>query len=337
MTSEPIIILGIESSCDDTGASICKDGKIISNIVASQSIHKKYGGVVPELASRAHQQKIIPVVKEALEIAGVELTNLQAIAVTKGPGLLGALMVGTSFAKSLSMALNIPILEVNHLQGHILSHFIDEPHPSFPFLCLLVSGGHTLIVEVKGYFDMEILGRTTDDAAGEAFDKAAKILGLGYPGGIWIDRHAQAGNPLAFPFPEPKVPGFDYSFSGLKTSFLYFIENQMKANPDFIQENLPDISASIQYRIVHYLLKSLRLAAREKGIREIALAGGVAANSGLRKALNEMANKENWKVYIPDFQYCTDNAAMIAMAGHFKYLMGDFSDQELVPMARMNF
>jgi len=330
-------ILGIESSCDDTGASICKDGKIICNIVANQSIHKKYGGVVPELASRAHQQNIIPVVLESLELAGIGLDSLSAIAVTKGPGLMGALMVGTSFSKSLSLALNIPIIEVNHLQGHILSLFIEPPYPRFPFICLLVSGGHTLLVLVKDYFDMEILGRTTDDAAGEAFDKTAKILGLSYPGGIWIDRYAQKGNPKAFQFPEPRVPGLDYSFSGLKTAFLYFIENQVKVNPNFIQENLEDIAASIQYRIVHYLMKNLITASRNYGIREIALAGGVSANSGLRYSLEETAKKENWNTYMPAFQYCTDNAAMISITGYYKFIRGEFADQELVPQARMDF
>lgn len=330
-------ILGIESSCDDTGASICKDGKIICNIVANQSIHKKYGGVVPELASRAHQQNIIPVVLESLELAGIGLDSLSAIAVTKGPGLMGALMVGTSFSKSLALALNIPIIEVNHLQGHILSLFIEPPYPRFPFICLLVSGGHTLLVLVKDYFDMEILGRTTDDAAGEAFDKTAKILGLSYPGGIWIDRYAQKGNPKAFQFPEPRVPGLDYSFSGLKTAFLYFIENQVKVNPNFIQENLEDIAASIQYRIVHYLMKNLITASRNYGIREIALAGGVSANSGLRYSLEETAKKENWNTYMPAFQYCTDNAAMISITGYYKFIRGEFADQELVPQARMDF
>lgn len=330
-------ILGIESSCDDTGASVCKDGKIISNIVANQSIHKKYGGVVPELASRAHQQKIIPVVLESLSIAGIRLEDLSAIAVTKGPGLMGALMVGTSFSKSLALALNIPILEVNHLQGHILSLFIDPPYPKFPFIVLLVSGGHTLLVLVKDYFDIEVLGRTTDDAAGEAFDKTAKILGLPYPGGIWIDRHAQKGNPRAFDFPEPRVPGLDYSFSGLKTAFLYFVEDQIRLNPNFIQENLDDLAASIQYRIVQYLMKNLLSASRQYKIKEIGISGGVSANSGLRKALEISAEKEDWNIYVPAFQYCTDNAGMISITGYYKFIRGEFSDQQLIPQARMNF
>jgi N6-L-threonylcarbamoyladenine synthase len=313
------------------------DGKIICNIVANQLIHKKYGGVVPELASRAHQQKIIPVVMEALSQAGISLESLSAIAVTKGPGLMGALMVGTSFSKSLALALDIPIMEVNHLQGHILSLFIDPPYPQFPFICLLVSGGHTLLVLVRDYFDMEILGRTTDDAAGEAFDKTAKIMGLAYPGGVWIDRYAQKGNPLAFAFPEPKVPGLNYSFSGLKTAFLYFIENQVKTNPDFVKDHREDIAASIQNRIVSYLIKNLILASRQYGVNEIALAGGVSANTGLRKALELTALKEDWKTYVPAFQYCTDNAAMIAITGYYKLIRGEFADQELVPQARMDF
>ncbi len=337
MSTKSPYILGIESSCDDTGASVAYDGKIISNIVANQAIHKKYGGVVPELASRAHEKKIIPVVKEALSVAGIELKHLSAIAVTAGPGLLGALLVGTSFAKSLSYALNIPIIGVNHLQGHVLSHFIEDPVPSFPFLCLLVSGGHTLLIQVTDFFEMEILGRTTDDAAGEAFDKSAKILGLSYPGGILIDKLAQKGNPFAFTFPEPKVPALNYSFSGLKTAFLYFVEKNIQNNPNFITENLPDLAASIQHRIVHYLLKNLRKASQKTGIHEIAIAGGVSANSALRAALQEMAQKEGWKTYIPQLQYCTDNAAMIAIAGHYLYKKEIFSDQSLTPMARMNF
>jgi N6-L-threonylcarbamoyladenine synthase len=333
----PIYILGIESSCDDTGAAIIKDGKIISNLVANQIIHQKYGGVVPELASRAHQQNIIPVVKESLNLAKIGLKDLSAIAVTKGPGLLGALMVGTSFSKALSFALNIPIIEVNHLQGHILSHFIEPPLPQFPFLCLLVSGGHTLIVRVNNFFEMEILGQTTDDAAGEAFDKSGKILGLTYPGGVLIDKYALSGNPFAFSFPEPNVPNLDYSFSGLKTSFLYFVEKKIKSNNNFIAENLPDLAASIQFSIVKYLLKNLLKASKITGIKEIAIAGGVSANSGLRASFLEMAGKEKWKTYIPSFEYCTDNAAMIAMAGHYKFLNNDFSDQELMPEARMRF
>ncbi len=337
MASSPIYILGIESSCDDTGAAISKDGKIISNIVANQTIHKKYGGVVPELASRAHQQKIIPVIEASLAEAGISLQSLSSIAVTQGPGLLGALMVGTAFSKSLSLALNIPIIGINHLQGHVLSHFIEDPYPEFPFICLLVSGGHTLIILVRNYFDMEILGRTTDDAAGEAFDKSAKILGLGYPGGALIDQYAEKGNPRAFQFPEPKVPGLDYSFSGLKTSFLYFIEKGVLGNPHFIEENIEDIAASIQFRIVDYLLKNLKKAAQTYKIKEIAIAGGVSANRGLRQALEEMAIKEGWNIFVPSFQYCTDNAAMIAIAGYYKFLTGEFSGDDLSPKARMNF
>ncbi len=335
--NKPIYILGIESSCDDTGASIAKDGKIICNIVANQIIHQKYGGVVPELASRAHEQNIIPAVLEALDKASLTLNDISAIAVTSGPGLLGALMVGTSFSKALALSLDIPIIEVNHLQGHVLSHFIAEQKPPFPFICLLVSGGHTLILKVDDFFSMEILGRTTDDAAGEAFDKSAKIMGLPYPGGVLIDKLSLKGNPMAFSFPQPKVPNLDYSFSGLKTAFLYFVENKKKENPDFIKENLEDLAASIQYRIISYLLKNLRMAAIQKNIKEIAIAGGVSANSYLRKALNAMAVEEGWKTYIPAFEYCTDNAAMIAIAGYYKYLSRNFARQDFVAKARMDF
>ncbi|WP_234735279.1 tRNA (adenosine(37)-N6)-threonylcarbamoyltransferase complex transferase subunit TsaD [Tellurirhabdus bombi] len=332
-----MIILAIESSCDETSAAICVNGKIQSNVVATQLVHEQYGGVVPELASRAHQQRIVPVVEQALADAKIQKNALSAVAFTRGPGLLGALLVGASFAKALALALDIPLIEVNHMQAHVLAHFIEAPEPKFPFLCLTVSGGHTQIVLVRDHLSMEIIGQTGDDAVGEAFDKTAKLLNLPYPGGPLIDRYAQQGNPLAFKFPLVEMPGLDYSFSGIKTAILYFLRDQTKLNPAFIDENLADICASIQYTLVQILLTKLRRAARETGIREIALAGGVSANSGLRKALTEMGEKQGWNVYIPRFEYCTDNAAMIAMAAHFKYLKGDFTSQEVSPLPRMEF
>lgn len=330
-------ILAIESSCDETSAAVITNGKICSNVVATQLIHTQYGGVVPELASRAHQQHILPVVDNALNDAKVAKKDLDAIAFTKGPGLLGALLVGTSFAKSMALGLNIPLIEINHMQAHVLAHFIDDPKPAFPFLCLTVSGGHTQIVKVTGPLEMEIIGETKDDAVGEAFDKTAKLLDLPYPGGPLIDKYAAFGNPNAYPFPLPEMPGLDFSFSGIKTSFMYFLQKRVRENPGFIGENINDICASIQFTLVDILLKKLKKASRETGIKEIAIAGGVSANSGLRKSLLELGEKLGWKVYIPAFEYCTDNAAMIAMAAHYKFEARDFTDQTVSPLARMEF
>ncbi|MFZ4863895.1 tRNA (adenosine(37)-N6)-threonylcarbamoyltransferase complex transferase subunit TsaD [Sphingobacterium sp. Mn56C] len=329
------IILGIESSCDETSASICIDGEIKSNIIAGQAIHANYGGVVPELASRAHQQNIIPTVDQAILQAKITKNDVDAVAFTRGPGLLGSLLVGTSFAKSFALARRIPLIEVNHMQAHILAHFIDKPKPSFPFLCLTVSGGHTQIVLVKDYFDMELIGQTLDDAAGEAFDKTAKILNLPYPGGPLIDKYAQQGNADAFKLPEPQIPGLNFSFSGLKTAILYMVQGYLKDNPNFLDENLADICASVQKRIVSILLNKLKKAAKETGVKDIAIAGGVSANSGLRNSLLEMGAKYKWNVHIPQFEYCTDNAAMIAIAGYHKFLREDFVTQHIAPMARM--
>lgn len=330
-------ILAIESSCDETSASVLSNGKICSNVVATQLIHTQYGGVVPELASRAHQQHILPVVDKALTDAKVTKKDLDAIAFTKGPGLLGALLVGTSFAKSMALGLGLPLIEVNHMQAHVLAHFIQDPKPEFPFLCLTVSGGHTQIVKITSPLEMEVIGQTRDDAVGEAFDKTAKLLDLPYPGGPLIDKYAKTGNPLAYTFPLPEMPELDFSFSGIKTSFMYFLQKQVRENPNFIQENIEDICASVQHTLVNILLKKLKKAAKETGIKEIAIAGGVSANSGLRTSLLELGQQLNWKVYIPDFEYCTDNAAMIAMAAHYKYLNNDFCDQTVSPMARMEF
>ncbi|WP_134089785.1 tRNA (adenosine(37)-N6)-threonylcarbamoyltransferase complex transferase subunit TsaD [Olivibacter sp. XZL3] len=327
------IILGIESSCDETSASICIDGEIQSNIIANQTVHEKFGGVVPELASRAHQQNIIPTVSEAIRVAKIQKNDIEAIAFTRGPGLLGSLLVGTSFAKAFALARNIPLIEVNHMQGHILAHFIEDPKPKFPFLCLTVSGGHTQIVLVKDYFEMELVGQTIDDAAGEAFDKTAKILGLPYPGGPLIDKLAKDGTPR-FDFPEPQIKDFDFSFSGLKTSILYFVQKNTTLNPNFLKENMNDICASVQDRIISILLKKLKLAAHQLQITDVAIAGGVSANSGLRHALTALAEKEHWKVFIPKFEYCTDNAAMIAVAGYYKFLNQEFVSQEITPLAR---
>lgn len=331
------VILAIESSCDETSVAICNNGKITANVIANQTIHENYGGVIPELASRVHQQNIVPAVQQALAIAKVNKNELNAIAFTRGPGLLGALLVGVSFAKSFALALNLPLIAVNHMQAHILAHFIDEPKPKFPFLCLTVSGGHTQIVLVKDYFDMEIIGETLDDAAGEAFDKTAKILNLPYPGGPLIDKNAKEGNPLAFKFPVPQIQGLDYSFSGFKTAILYFIKNKQKENNLFVEENLADICASVQYSIVNILLNKLKKASKEYHITEIAIAGGVSANSGLRNALLAMRETAGWNVYIPAFEYCTDNAAMIAIAGYHKFLAQEFVGQDISPMARMKF
>lgn len=328
-------ILAIESSCDETSAAVIKNGKVLNNIIASQAVHQKYGGVVPELASRAHQQNIVMVVKEAMEGSGLLKTDLDAIGFTRGPGLIGSLLVGVSFAKGMALGLDIPLIEVNHMQAHVLAHFIDEPRPKFPFLCLTVSGGHTQILLVRDYLDMEVIGQTRDDAVGEAFDKAAKIMGLPYPGGPLIDRYAQSGNPDAFRFPETVMPGLDFSFSGIKTAFLYFIRDETARNPDFVAANLPDICASLQHTLVSMLLTRLAEASEQTGIREVAIAGGVSANSGLRHALTALAAKSGWNTYIPAFAYCTDNAAMIAMAAHYKFLRKDFAPLDVTPLARM--
>ena len=328
-------ILAIESSCDDTSAAIIKDGKIRANIVATQAVHEQYGGVVPELASRAHEQNIIPVVTQALLTANITKSELNAVAFTRGPGLLGALLVGCSFAKSFALSLNIPLIDVNHMQAHILAHFIDDPKPSFPFLCLTVSGGHTQIVLVKNYLQMEVLGQTTDDAVGEAFDKSAKLLGLPYPGGPLLDKMAQTGNPETFTFPIVNMPGYDFSFSGIKTAILNFVRNNSQDNPNFISENLPHICASIQHVLIQTLMKKLVLASQNTGIKEIAIAGGVSANSGLRQTIQDYATKYQWNTYIPALQYCTDNAAMIAITAHYKYLAGEFTDQYASPDPRM--
>ncbi len=329
------VILAIESSCDDTSAAVCVDGVVLSNVIANQTIHQAYGGVVPELASRVHQQNIVPAVQQALIKAKVSKNDVDAVAFTRGPGLLGSLLVGVSFAKSFALAKSLPIIEVNHMQAHILAHFIEDPKPSFPFLCLTVSGGHTQIVLVKDYFDMEVIGQTLDDAAGEAMDKTSKILGLPYPGGPLIDKYARQGNPDAYKFPEPQIPGLDFSFSGLKTSILYFIRDNVAANPNFIEENLADICASVEGRIASILLNKLEKAAKEYGIKDVALAGGVSANTGLRQGLLKLGEKNGWNCFIPQLQYCTDNAAMIAIAGYYKYLKGEFADQSIAPLARM--
>jgi N6-L-threonylcarbamoyladenine synthase len=331
------VILAIESSCDETSVAVCNNGKITANVIANQTIHENYGGVIPELASRVHQQNIVPAVQQALAIAKVNKNELNGVAFTQGPGLLGSLLVGVSFAKSFALALGLPLIAVNHMQAHILAHFIDSPMPAFPFLCLTVSGGHTQIVLVKDYFDMEIVGETLDDAAGEAFDKTAKILNLPYPGGPLIDKHAKLGNPLAYKFPEPQIKGLNYSFSGFKTSILYFVRDSVKADPDFINKHLDDICASVQYTIVKILMNKLKKAALTYGVKEVAIAGGVSANSGLRDALLGMKETLGWNVYIPAFQYCTDNAGMIAIAGYHQFLAGNFVGQDVAPMARMHF
>jgi N6-L-threonylcarbamoyladenine synthase len=335
-----IIILGIESSCDDTSAAVMRDGFLLSNVVASQKVHEIYGGVVPELASRAHQQNIIPVVHQALAEAGIGRDELSAVAFTRGPGLMGSLLVGTSFAKGFSRALKIPLVEVNHLQGHILAHFIrveGEEHsvPEFPFLCLLVSGGNSQIVLVRSVNDMQIIGQTIDDAAGEAFDKCAKVMGLPYPGGPVVDRLAKQGNPKAFRFSKPQIAGYDYSFSGLKTSFLYTLRDEVAKDPDFVEKHKEDLCASLQETVVSILMDKLRLAARDLAITNIALAGGVSANSGLRAAFETHAQKYNWTIHIPKFAYTMDNAAMIAMSGYFKYLSGEFAGMDAAPYSRV--
>lgn len=338
MRNENIYILGIESSCDDTSAAILCNDEILSNVVADQKIHTEYGGVVPELASRAHQQNIVPVVNQAIERADISKDQLSAIAFTRGPGLMGSLLVGTSFAKSLAFGLDIPLIDVNHMQAHILAHFIkeeDHQKPPFPFLAMTISGGHTQIVKVTSYFEMEVLGETIDDAVGEAYDKSGKILGLGYPAGPEIDRRAQLGNPKAYKFTKPKVDGLNFSFSGLKTAILYFVQRETKANPNFVEENLNDICASIQYTIVGILIDKLKLALKQTGIKHIAIGGGVSANSGIRKALKDTEKKHGWTTYIPKFEYTTDNAAMIAIVGYLKYLEKDFSDFDVMATARL--
>ena len=337
MGTTDISILAIESSCDETSASIIVNGKVLNNIVATQSVHEKYGGVVPELASRAHQENLIPVVHEALSTAGISKKELTAIAVTRGPGLMGSLLVGVSFAKAFAKALDIPLIDVNHMQAHVLAHFIAEPRPNFPFICLTVSGGHTQLVLVKDHLTMELIGETQDDAVGEAFDKTAKLLGLPYPGGPLLDRYAKEGNPKAFTYPVTRMPGLNYSFSGLKTAVLYFLRDRLEENPNFITENRADLCASIQYTLVEMLLIKLKEAMKQYGVTEVAIAGGVSANSGLRAALSTLSLRKGWTLYVPEFEYCTDNAAMIAMAAHFKYLRGDFVGYDIVPLAKMKF
>lgn len=340
MTKSPVYILAIESSCDDTAAAVLMDNKVLSNVVARQSVHEEYGGVVPELASRAHQQNIVPVIDVALKKACVEKAQISAVAFTQGPGLMGSLLVGSSFAKSLAMALNVPLIAVNHMHAHILAHFIDEENydkPEFPFLAMTISGGHTQIVRVDSFFDMTIIGETTDDAVGEAFDKSAKILGLPYPGGPLVDKYAQSGNPKAYPFTKPKVDGLDFSFSGLKTQILYFIQKNVAQDPDFIEKNIEDICASIQYTIIQILMDKLKIAVKETGIKQVAIGGGVSANSGIRNTLKEAEQKYGWKTFIPKFEYTTDNAAMIGIVGYHKFLENQFNDASVVSKARIEF
>ncbi len=336
MPDSPIILLAIESSCDETSASVIHNGKVLSNIISTQPIHSQYGGVVPELASRAHEKNIIPVVNEALQQANTSKSTLSGIAFTKGPGLLGSLLVGCSFSKSMAMALDLPLIGVNHIEAHIFAHFIDEPKPDFPFLCLTVSGGHTQIVLVEGIDKLTILGETIDDAVGEAFDKSAKLLGLPYPGGPVLDQLAQLGNPTTFRFPFPDIPNLNFSFSGIKTSILYFLQKNKAQNANFIADNLDDICASIQYTLVEILMRKLKKAAAAHNINQIAIAGGVAANSELRRRMNEEKQKSNWNIFIPKFEYCTDNAAMIAITAHFKYINQSFELQSVVPNARLS-
>lgn len=338
MSVKPIYILSIESSCDDTAAAVLENGKVLSNVVARQAIHEQYGGVVPELASRAHQQNIVPVIDVALTKANINREQLNAVAFTQGPGLMGSLLVGSSFAKSMALALNIPLIAVNHMQAHILAHFIDEEgydKPQFPFLAMTISGGHTQIVTVKDFFDMEIIGETTDDAVGEAFDKSAKILGLPYPGGPLVDKYAQLGNPKAFAFTKPKVPGMDFSFSGLKTQILYFVQKNVAINPNFVEENMNDICASIQHTIINILMDKIKIAVKETGITQVAIGGGVSANSGIRNTLKEAEKKYGWKTFIPKFEYTTDNAAMIGIVGYQKYLQHMFNDASVTSKARI--
>ena len=335
-----ITILGIESSCDDTSAAVIRDGVMLSNVIASQAVHEAFGGVVPELASRAHQQNIIPVVSEALKRAGIDKSELSALAFTRGPGLMGSLLVGTSFAKGFVTALDIPLIDVNHLQAHVMAHFIkesedDHNQPSFPFICLLVSGGNSQIIRVNSYKDMEVIGQTIDDAAGEAFDKCAKVMDLGYPGGPVVDRLAKEGNPKAFTLNKPHIPGYNYSFSGLKTSFLYLLRDRIKEDPDFIEENKQDLCASLQFTIVDILMDKLRKAVKDTGITEVAVAGGVSANSGVRNAFEDHARRYGWKIHLPKFSFTTDNAAMVAITGYYKYLDKDFCSIDEAPFSRV--
>ncbi len=329
-----MVLLAIESSCDETSAAVMVNGELKSNIISTQLIHTEWGGVVPELASREHQKAIIPVVQEALQKANINKNDLNAIAFTRGPGLLGALLVGTSFAKALALSLNIPLIEVNHMQAHVLAHFIEDPKPTFPFLCLTVSGGHTQLVWVTSPLQMEVIGETQDDAVGEAFDKTAKLIGLPYPGGPLIDKLAKEGNANKFPFSVGEMPGLNFSFSGIKTAILYFLQKETQKNPKFIEENKADICASVQKTLIDMLLRKVKKAMKEKQCNQIAIAGGVSANSGLRSSLQELGAELGWEVFIPAFQYCTDNAGMIAMAGHFKYEAGEFTDQDVAPLAR---
>ncbi len=333
-----VTILGIESSCDDTSAAIIRDGFLLSNLISSQEVHKIYGGVVPELASRAHQANIIPVVDSAIKKAGIKIDEIDAVAFTRGPGLLGSLLVGTSFAKGFALARKIPMIAVNHLQGHVLAHFVkdevSQTHPEFPFLCLLVSGGHTQLIVVRSYLDMEIVGQTIDDAAGEAFDKCAKVMGLPYPGGPVIDKLAKLGNADAFKLARPNIKDLDFSFSGLKTSFLYTLRDELADNPNFIEENKEDLCASLQHTIISILLAKVEMAARKYRIKEVAIAGGVSANSGLRDALTQLGVQKGWNIYLPQFRYTTDNAAMIAITGYYRFLAGEFSPHDVTPLAR---
>lgn len=330
----PVTILAIESSCDETSCAICRDGEILSNVIAGQKVHEQYGGVVPELASRAHLQNIVPVVDMALKKAGCELTSLTAIAFTQSPGLIGSLLVGSQFAKSLALSLDIPLLAVHHMQAHVLANLIPQAKPSFPFLCLTVSGGHTQIVLAISPLQMEVIGETLDDAAGEAFDKSAKLLGLPYPGGPLIDKYAREGNASKYSFPEPQIPGLNFSFSGLKTAILYFLQEQTGQDPDFIQKNLPDICASIQGRIISILSNKLKKAAKQTGVRDLCIAGGVSANSGLREAFRELGKQQGWNTFIPPFEYCTDNAGMIAITAYHKYLAGEETPLSVSASAR---
>ena len=335
-----LLILGIESSCDDTSAAVLRGNTLLSNVIASQAVHKEYGGVVPELASRAHEQNILPVVSEAIKRAGISANDLDVIAFTRGPGLLGSLLVGVNYTKGLAMSLGIPMVEVNHLHAHVMAHFIEEEgeehqSPEYPFLCLLVSGGNSQIILCHSPYKMEIIGQTIDDAAGEAFDKCAKVMGLGYPGGPIVNRLANEGNPHAFKFAKPNVPGYDYSFSGLKTSFLYTLRDEIKLNPNFVEENKEDLCASLQYTVIEILMKKLRLAAKELKIKHVAVAGGVSANTGLREAFVDHARRYGWSIYIPKFAYTTDNAAMVAMSGHYNYLEGKQNTMDTVPYARV--
>ncbi len=332
--SQSINILAIESSCDDTSAAVVKDGVVLSNLIATQKVHELYGGVVPEMASRAHMQNIIPVVDVALQQAGIDKKEINAVAFTQAPGLIGSLLVGSCFAKAFAQSLDVPLIAVHHMQAHVLAHFIDDPKPEFPFLCLTVSGGHTQVVLCKSHLEMEVLGETIDDAAGEAFDKVAKMLGLPYPGGPLVDKLAKEGDPLRFKFPLSEMKDFDFSFSGLKTSVMYFLQKERKLDPEFSEKNMNDICASVQYTIIKMLMTKLRKAAKELGIKNIGIAGGVSANSGLRTALQTTGDEMGWNVFIPKFEYCTDNAAMIGITAHYKYLAGEFADMSIIPTAR---